>query len=91
MVSMMAALEPMAPPKPPPADDSCSVCYFSTDDGNGVLHCCFYPPAWQRSVTGYGTTGNTLINWPIVAPDDWCGHGYNTINSKWMMPDGVRA
>jgi hypothetical protein len=81
----MTEPEPTAPSKPPPADDSCSVCYFSEED-NGVWRCCYNPPGWQRAVTGYGTTGNTLINWPIVAPDDWCGHGYNILSSSWMNP-----
>ena len=83
---------PLAPPiKPPPAEDSCSVCYFSEEDGNGIMRCCFNPPSWQRSTVSYGTSGDTLINWPIVAPDNWCGHGYNTLNSAWMTPDGLRA
>jgi len=72
--------------KPPPANDSCAVCYFSEQDANGVWRCCFYPPAWQRS--SLPATGLN-INWPIVDPDDWCGHGYNTTTNQWMTPNGA--
>lgn len=95
---------PLAPPiKPPPAGDSCAVCFFSSEDALGIMRCCFYPPGWQRSVQphvgppgapppspgGQNFAGN-LINWPIVWPTDWCGHGYNTTTSQWMTPDGSK-
>jgi hypothetical protein len=87
-----SGVTPLAPPeKPPPADDSCSVCYFSEQDDNGIWRCCYNPPGWQRSGGTLGppdalNAAGTLINWPIVDADDWCGHGYNTINSAWMNP-----
>lgn len=93
---------PAAPPtKPPPAGDACGVCFFSTVDAIGITHCCYYPPAWQRSVLpGVGPPGapppspgganyaGVISNWPVVDPTNWCGHGYNTTTSAWMTPDG---
>jgi len=80
----MTDISPAAPPeKPPPANDSCSVCYFSDQDQYGVWRCCYYPARWQRSAT---PDAGPLINWPVVDADDWCGHGYNTVNALWMNP-----
>jgi hypothetical protein len=89
----MTDISAAAPPiKPPPANDSCRVCFFSEEDALGIWRCCFNPPGWQRSNlpnVAPPDTG-TLTNWPIVGPDDWCGHGYNTLNSAWMTPDGTK-
>jgi len=83
----MTDVTPAAPPiKPPPGNDSCAVCYFSEEDAAGIMRCCYNPPAWQRSSLGGSVPGSPIINWPIVDPTDWCGHGYNTSSSQWMNP-----
>ena len=66
---------------PPPTETivECSGCYFC-DTTAGVLTCHRWPPR--------GSTAGDAV-WPVVASDDWCGHGYNQTTHSWNTPAGT--
>jgi len=66
--------------------DSCATCFFMRTDANTALRCAVHAPHWQRGVTAPGAPSDPLNNWPVVAPDNWCGEGYNTSTSSWHAP-----
>jgi hypothetical protein len=73
----------------------CGSCYFANADAGGVLHCCFYPPSWQRSADPFNAPPASpyrglAINWPIVTADNWCGHGADATTGVWYTPDGSK-
>lgn len=63
--------------------DSCVTCFFYRVPGadenikSGFGRCQIYAPAWQ---------GNTIeaqqIRWPLVAADDWCGVGCDSVTGQ---------
>ena len=66
---------------PPPTETitPCSGCYFANTDSYGTMTCHKREPAGSPS-------GEAV--WPMVAPSDWCGYGYNATTNKWNTPSG---